>query len=177
MLGRRGRHAPVALCALLAFFGLATTAHASHFNGLHWQGLNTERTIRVADCVGPRWDAPLRDAVGAWNSSAYIYMKVVPCDQSHRIKVRTVYNTNMGAGKATYSYSGNHFSSATVLLNNARDHDVERGIVCHELGHTLGLDHRAETSSCMLAVLRPSDSNRPDTHDYGALRQGYSHLP
>ena len=165
------------LATTLCFFAWATVAQAHHFNdgGVHWAatGATNERSLRVADCVGSRWDAPLRAAITSWNASVFINLRIVGCNQPHQVKVSQ--QSLSGTGSWTQvSWSGVHFTSAHVKLNKATVSGKERHLACHELGHALGLDHRNETTSCMRT---PVTSRTPDAHDYAAIRSAYSHRP
>jgi len=98
------------------------------------------------------------------------------------------YGTQMGWLGLTRLYfntSGDHIDAATVQLNNSflyapnsrYNSDVaRRHTLCHELGHTLGLDH-PDTTSCMNnsqhAVFNYAT---PLNEDFQQLRRIYEHL-
>lgn len=77
------------------------------------------------------------------------------------------------AGEARVWLDGEHVVKGSVLIDaGARPFEHLVAIACHELGHTLGMDHRAERSSCLTATIHSAD---PDDHDRGALRRTHSH--
>ena len=59
---------------------------------------------------------------------------------------------------------------------------LRRYICCHEVGHTLGLDHQdvnfnnANLGTCMDYTNDPSTNQHPNQHDYDELVTIYSHL-
>ena len=63
----------------------------------------------------------------------------------------------LGLSRIYFNARGDHIDAATVQLNNSflyapngpyNNDAARRHTLCHELGHTLGLDH-PETTSCM----------------------------
>lgn len=48
-----------------------------------------------------------------------------------------------------------------------------QGLVCHEIGHALGLNHQNDNTSCMQS---PGGGNRPNAHDLDTLRLIYAGL-
>ena len=90
------------------------------------------------------------------------------------------YNANDGNYGVTYlNWSGSHFTSVSVYLNNrtVTNPTQHRKSTCHELGHALGLLHRSQTSSCMRQGNAVTDhiSMYPDAHDFNALHALYNH--
>ena len=84
--------------------------------------------------------------------------------------------------------SDGHITQATSKLNDTYLNNPRRfpqysnpvwrqGTLCHELGHTLGLDHQDE-GSCMDNVSNPSSEDmRPNAHDHEQLEEIYgSHI-
>jgi hypothetical protein len=78
--------------------------------------------------------------------------------------------------------SSNHITQASVKLNDTYlnrsgyNNKIWRlGTLCHELGHTLGLDH-VEKDSCMDSVSNPTLADTyPNQHDYEQLMDVYGH--
>lgn len=86
-------------------------------------------------------------------------------------------NTSAWAG-ATYAElnaAGTHISRANfyIQLGNQTPAGWRRSTACRELGHALGLAHRAPSDSCMRADgIYP---NLPDGHDFDQLWLTYNH--
>lgn len=77
------------------------------------------------------------------------------------------------AGEARVWVDGDHIIKGSVLIDaGARPFEHLVAIACHELGHALGMDHRAERSSCLTATIHSSD---PDAHDRAELRRTHGH--
>ncbi len=56
-------------------------------------------------------------------------------------------------------------SGCTSTLNYAQ----RRETVCHEMGHSLGLEHRPESVNSCMRVNYPIGKQSPNQHDYDTL--------
>jgi hypothetical protein len=71
-------------------------------------------------------------------------------------------------------YAARYFVDGTVgirLNHNYSSSDDNRGTVCQNIGHALGVGHNSSTSSCMYpyAISGP-DPRYPNSADYGLIR-------
>jgi hypothetical protein len=80
-------------------------------------------------------------------------------------------------GSTATAHVGNNITSSTVILDksfgrtNSAAH--RRNVVCHELGHSLGLGHRAGTSSCMTSYV--TNQRYPAAADITLLKTMYGY--
>lgn len=74
------------------------------------------------------------------------------------------------------STSGSHFVSVMVQFDESDSLTSSRkhSLICHEGGHSLGLDHQTSTTSCMYpnSAYWPEDAN---SHDHSTLKSAYNH--
>ena len=154
------------IAAAIALTAPITMAHAAKlpqsWNNYKW-ARTADLTIRVGDNVSAVWDPYLNSAISEWSSAASI-------DLVHAGGLTTakacapVYggvqacNANYGAtgwlGYATVWTAGGFIVQATIKLNDyyfakaAYNNDAWRSmIICQEMGHILGLDHRDENNT------------------------------
>lgn len=81
------------------------------------------------------------------------------------------------SGVAHSSVVGDHqYGEASVWVRNETTTSRARELACHEIGHTMGLNHRAQTSSCMVDGVSPG-SRLFDQHDWDQLNGVYNHIP
>ena len=186
----------VALIGVVAVLVQAAVAipvgAADGFNGAHWERRKTPFELKFGDNVDNGWDGYLKKAAGQWSQSRVVRPNIVngsaggDCRPTEgRVEVC---NGRYGTGKGWLGLTEiwvngrNHITAARVLMNDSwfdsgkyDDADAKRHTMCHELGHSLGLDHRSGRS-CMndseKAIFRYDD---PAGSDFDTLRQRYRH--
>lgn len=156
----------------------------------HWsKPSGEERKIIIRDSTTGSWATKLPNAISDWGaSSKFRFVKQQAAtdtttrsncafpDSYGRVHVCN-YDYPWGdAGRADIRVnSANHIQKGWAKLNNDTPDADRRSTICHELGHTLGLDHRGATSSCMYGEADAFPVN-PDQHDYEQLvNQTHSH--
>ncbi|MGX6607701.1 matrixin family metalloprotease [Micromonosporaceae bacterium Da 78-11] len=181
----RRRLVAVLSAVLVALTGVtvagASPAYASHVSGRHWahDGLSHSQ-IYFVDHTGSLW--PVTTSTYKWNEAKGVdsyYVSSCPSSRLHCVDVRE-YNADDGNYGVTYlSWSGVHYTSVRVTLNNrnATNATQRRKTTCHELGHVLGLEHRTVSSSCLRSgnAVTLNISLVPDAHDFTALHDLYAH--
>ena len=191
----------------LVAFSSAARAHHS-WNGFHWARQSNPFTLKLGDNVGPNWDSHLKAAAADWRESAVLDTSIVAgrtnpddCRTTRgRVEVcKSRYGRNGWVGITRVWKSGKHITQATTRLNgtyfSTPKYDttaVRRMMMCHELGHSLGLDHQDEVANnpnlgtCLDFTNDPnggaggaSESDpsnlHPNRHDYKELARIYSH--
>jgi predicted Zn-dependent protease len=80
-------------------------------------------------------------------------------------------------GLAATSSVGADIKSSNITLDTSfgRTNSAARrqNVVCHEMGHALGLKHRTQTSSCMSAYV--TSERYPDSTDVKNLKTMYGY--
>jgi hypothetical protein len=175
---------------------LAPSATAQTAAPYHWARRQSHFRLRIGDNVDGDWNAYLREALSDWNQNETVTLIAVDgstnpqyCQPvSGRVEVCDWwYGTQtgwLGLSRIYFNASGDHIDAATVQLNNSflyapnspyNSDAARRHTLCHELGHTLGLDH-PETTSCMnnsqYAVF---NYVTPINEDFRDLRRIYEH--
>ena len=142
-----------------------STASAHHGRGIRWAA---PLLVKVGDCTQARWRPAVRAAVADWDRTPGLSVRRVRCNRG-RFSVRSGYFQRSWAGLASPRSSGGLIQSiAGVSIENRYS---RTSIVCHELGHALGLGHWYSPVSCMYPG--PSRAGRPRAHDYAALAAQY----
>jgi hypothetical protein len=188
----------VVASVLLADLGLgmwlAPGASAQMVPTYHWATRQSHFRLRVGDDVDGDWDAYLRAALSDWNQNETV--KLVEVDGSTNPQdcqpvSGTVqvcdwwYGTQtgwLGLTQLYFNASGDHIDAATVQLNDSflyapnspyNSDAARRHTICHELGHTIGLNH-VMTASCMNNSQEAVFQNvTPINEDYRDLRRIY----
>jgi len=177
------RRTGVATClAAVAVLSTVGSASATHYEGHHWAHNGLARSqIYFVDHTGAKW--PVATVTYKWNEAHGVdsyYETGCPSTQLHCVRVYEI-NANNGWYGATFFTgwnSANHNTEGVkVQLNNytVKTATQARKTTCHELGHVLGLDHRASNASCMTQGAAPPISMYPDAHDFAELQTIYAH--
>jgi hypothetical protein len=175
---------------------LAPRAMAQTAAPYHWARKDSHFRLRIGDNVAGDWNAYLREALSEWNQNETVALVEVdgstnPQDcppVAGRVEVCDWwYGTQtgwLGLTRVYFNASGDHIDAATIQLNNSflyapnspyNNDAARRHTLCHELGHTLGLDH-PETTSCMNNSQHAVFNYvTPLNEDFRDLRRIYEH--
>jgi hypothetical protein len=146
---------------------VATSVAGTSASSYHWARKRSHFTLKVGDDVSNNWDQLLRRTLADWNKNDTVTLDKVggrtnpkECRPvTGRVEVcNWMYGTQTGWLGLTQLYfdRSGHIEAATVQLNDSylnsgRQYNTDaarRHTICHELGHTMGLDH-VDTRSCM----------------------------
>lgn len=170
----------------------ASEDHNTHqWNGYHWtKQSDNERKVIIRDSLSSTSYAnKLGNVISDWGQSAKFKFvrQQAETDATTRLNcpMPTYYGrvrvcnhsdyTFSGAGIARIRYnSESHIQKGTVRVKNSVTSTAQRPLLCQEVGHTLGLDHRGTTNSCMYQDAG-SASASPDAHDYEQLSNQTHH--
>ena len=185
----------VLLCLLLGVQpvvggGIASSQSVSPRDGVsgwrafHWsKPKHEQRWIVIRDSTRTSWSSRLWSALETWGKSrkiAFIW-KPAPTDRDTRRRCgfsggygvihicNSGYRWNDAARVGVKVNGGDHILKGRIKLNNAVAGQSRRSVVCHELGHALGLTHRATRTSCMYNGINDFP-DRPDIRDFFWLR-------
>lgn len=171
--------ASVVASSLLGFGG--TTAQAAvTFNSWPKDVIYVyDTTSGIKDAGGaPMW--PIYAAAERWddgNPVDFIYT-TRPCPSGAQcVIVKQAELAPPAAGVTATARVGTDIKSSTITLDTTfgrTNNSVRRrNVACHELGHSLGLSHRTETTSCLTSYV--ANQQYPDATDIKNLniRYGY----
>ncbi len=165
-------------------------------NHFHWARKQRQFTLQVGDNVDGGWNSLLKRVVSDWNRGDTVTFRIVngstnPRDCRERtgtVQVcNSLYGTQVGWLGLTRLYfndRGDHIDAATVMMNDSflergsnkyNNENARRHTLCHELGHTPGLDH-VNTKSCMNDSESAIQNNLvPINKDFRQLERIYKH--
>lgn len=187
---RRSVQVVIGLVVLLG--GLSTfapSASADHpWNGYHWP--SDGRGLAVVNQAGPAWNDYIGHTVNKWRRAVapyatstfpqgplairYEYGGPPRCDSPGRGEILVCARDRIGPGLTRiYADASGHLYGATVLFDPRYSGDALMSILCHEVGHALGLDHRSAGETCMRHHVEYTE---PDDHDVQQIAAGHNHL-
>ncbi|MDQ3225561.1 MAG: hypothetical protein M3Q50_02860 [Chloroflexota bacterium] len=189
-----------AFAAVLVFAPVTSLAPSATLalqgsGGFHWARQQTPFTLQVGDNVDGGWNSMLSAVVADWNRGDTVSFQIVggaTTPQECRSKPGTVQMCNgqygqpvgwLGLTRLYFDRSG-HIDAATVQMNDSffnanngqyNSDAARRHTMCHELGHTPGLDH-VNTDSCMNDSTAAIFNNlEPINKDFQQLARIYQH--
>jgi hypothetical protein len=162
----------------------------------HWARKRPHFRLRVGNNVKGDWNRYLRGALDEWNQNDTVTLIEVDgstnpqyCDPvSGTVQVCDWwYGTQtgwLGLTRIYFNARGDHIDAATVMLNNSfmyapnsryNSDAARRHTLCHELGHTLGLDHLDSTSCVNDSQYAVFNYLTPTNGDFRQLSRIYEH--
>jgi hypothetical protein len=168
------------------------------WNNYHWAATAIPFTLGLSDNVTEDWDSYLDTTSRNWNNSDVLDTMEIPGEadpancpaEPGQVQVcNAQYGKNGWLGLATIWSMGDHITQGTTKLNdtyfNTKSYNKSAWrnlVMCHEVGHTFGLDHQDERFSnrnlntCLDYTNKPGSNQQPNQHDYDQLEEIYSHL-
>jgi hypothetical protein len=145
-------------------------------NQVRWAGVYP--TVHMMDHTGSGW--PVTNVVVDWDRTWAVH-PVYHWHTTYNCTTNCVHlhNANYGnttwIGRAVLYFSGIIITDALVQLNDYHaDTSWERRVTtCHEMGHTLGLDHNLFKTSCMYHQARSDVTRLPASGDFRMLESIY----
>ncbi len=138
----------IAILLLMPLAG-ARSARAYTIGGTRWPGSPAHITYYETTPASYRWS--IAQAAAAWNTSGVRVRLVRVTSRSHaQVVISRSGDVPQGGGYATIGYAQN----AYIHLNmGAVDKWSFTGVVAHEMGHILGLNHAVHVCAVMNAVV------------------------
>ncbi len=173
------------LFSVVVLLGVTPNASATYI-GVHWRRTVNPATVTVVTSLQSRFLDPTTRAAGLWSVSDVIDMVLEPGGTGRRSRQNCAYirgkvhicsgsygNTGW-VGLTQFKAQGHHIIAVRVRLNtHLIPRNFDTTVTCHELGHSIGLGHRSQSTSCMK---QGRTSSRPDSNDYSSLDKIYAHL-
>ncbi len=127
---------------------MATVASAHQWGNYHWNRSGSSVTIRANNTAQYRTEASR--AINDWSNNTILDIPQVDYHTDISVFDGNYGDTGWGGLAEITTTSGNHITHGHARLNYyyAASSTFKQGIFCHEVGHTVGLDH-ADDGGCM----------------------------
>lgn len=126
----------------------------------------------------PVW--PVRAAAERWDNDNPVDFRYTTYGCPRGVQCVTVRQAKLaspGVGTTTTVFVGDDIRSAKIVVDTTfgrtRSYSQRRNVICHELGHSLGLKHRTSTTSCLTSYV--TSQRYPDATDIKNLRIMYGY--
>jgi hypothetical protein len=173
------------LVALVLAAGMLPFRPAQGATRRHWS--IGARLLRIEDRTGdPRWAVAAAHAVQGWDGIGADITLHFAGDPSfsggctfHDTTV-SICRAQLPAGTLALTSivldGTGHIAGAFIRVNGYRamSDGQEQSILCHELGHVVGLDHSPDVGTSCLTTSRTSFPSGPDQRDASILRASYA---
>ena len=178
----------LALAFALATVVIVPLAAEGDAGVYHWRGQG-ERVLVVENNLGPEWQTALTQAVAMWSSTPEVQLVIGPpgadCwDFDAAIEVCEAFPETAVSWiglSSVFKNAEGHITRVFAEVNERKAWGPAKRlyVLCHELGHALGLRHRASLTylpSCMVPAfkyaMRPIGIDATDRADVAAM---YAH--
>lgn len=189
----------LSLSIVLSAAILPAQASADHsWDGLHWARTTSSFTLKMGSNLSAAWKPYAVSAARDWSLSQVVDVAIVAGKTTARVcnprlgrveLCSAKYGVNGWMGLTSVWTNGEHITQATLKVNDsyfsqpAYNTPAWRNLVmCHEMGHTLGLDHQDEDfyntplGTCLDYSSDPVPNQHPNQADYDQLIAIYTHL-
>jgi hypothetical protein len=189
------RRMGIALLAAALVLVSGPAVEANHRTGAHWKRSTHSFTLRVVNSTLSNWSDALVVGSKKWSDgSAVVDIRREPGPNSSsarsscsaisgRVRICNHSYGGSWAALTSWSSSNGHIQWVTIKLNDrVTDSSHRRAVMCHELGHALGLGHRQQSAegtrtnpgTCLTPKVHPYQTS-PDAHDFKELENIYLH--
>ena len=180
---------------LLAPLATVAPTAATPTGGFHWARKSPEFTLQVGSNLSGPWPTILKQVVADWNKGDTVTFRIVSGGtgpQECRPVIGRVETCNwrygtqegwLGLTRLYFNDRGDHVEAATVQMNDSffdtnseyNNDAARRHTMCHELGHTSGLDHVGSNSCVNDSQFAVFNNLKPIKKDFNQQARIYSH--